>query len=83
MLTLQGAGASAVDTIGEWVAEAAAAAGNGNDDAVVVFEFGGDTYVFQDSAADQLVLLDGVTGVAAVVDIEAAAATVANTLLIA
>jgi len=84
VLTLQGAGASAVDTIGEWVAEAAAAAGNGNDDAVMVFEFGGDTYAFQDSTADQLVLLDGVTGVAAVLDInDAAAATVANTLLIA
>ncbi len=63
VLALSGAEAASVDTLTEWVAVAnIMAATNGN---VVVFEFGGNTYVFQQDSGtgDDLVQLTGVTGV--------------------
>jgi S-layer protein len=61
LLTLSGAGASAVDTLAEWLTEAAAVSATAGE--TVAFNFGNDTYVFsQNSASDVLVQLVGVTG---------------------
>lgn len=79
VLALSGVGASAVDTLGEWLVEASAVAAAPG--ALVAFEFDGDTYVFgEDSAAanDLLIHLDGLTGVT-----DLAAAAAANTIVIA
>lgn len=63
ILTLSGSGASAVDTLGEWLLEAAAVAAT--DGETLAFEVGGNTYVFtHDTASDSLVELTAVTGVA-------------------
>ena len=69
VVTLAGADAGLVDTLVEWVGIASTMAGtNGND---AVFEFDGDTYVFQQTAAakgaDTMVQLVGVTGVTGLV----------------
>ena len=69
MVTLAGADAGLVDTLVEWVGIASTMAGtNGND---AVFEFDGDTYVFQQTSsakgADTMVQLVGVTGVTGLV----------------
>jgi hypothetical protein len=69
VVTLAGADAGLVDTLVEWVGIASTMAGtNGND---AVFEFEGDTYVFQQTAsakgADTMVQLVGVTGVTGLV----------------
>ena len=65
ILTLSGTGASSVDTLGKWLAEAAAV--SFTDGEVVAFQFGADTYVFaQNGAQDVLVDLAGVTAVALV-----------------
>ena len=62
ILALAGNGASAVDTLAEWLTEAAAVAAT--DGEVLAFEFGGDTYLFgQNDTEDLLIELDGVTGV--------------------
>jgi len=80
ILTLGGAGASTVDTLGEWLAEAAAVATTAGD--VVAFEFGGDTYVFaENGATDVLVKLVGVTGAAGLLDANGTTTTAANTIL--
>ncbi|TCS98797.1 S-layer protein [Tepidimonas ignava] len=80
ILTLSGTGASAVDTLGEWLAEAAAVAATNGE--VLAFVFGGDTYVFgQNGAQDILVQLVGVQ--ASALALAAASATyAAGTLLI-
>jgi len=79
ILTLSGAGAAAVDTLSEWLTEAAAVASSDGD--MLAFEFGTDTYIFaQNGAQDMVIELDGVTDVAALV--EGVAATVDNTILI-
>ena len=79
ILTLSGAGASSVDTIGEWLTEAAAVAATNGD--ILAFEFGGDTYVYgQNGSADVLVQLVGVTGAAALAEGGAATTGVANTI---
>jgi S-layer protein len=68
IMTLAGNGASAVDTLGEWLTEAAAAAANNGD--VIAFEFSGDTYLFgQNAGNDLLVELDGVTGVDGLIEL--------------
>jgi S-layer protein len=77
ILTLGGTGASAIDTLAEWVAEANACVDVDNES--VAFEFSGDTYVYQQTAAgDLLVELDGVTGIT-----DMAGTAAANTILIA
>jgi len=79
ILTLGDAGATDVDTLGEWLTEAAAvAAVDGN---VLAFEFGVDTYVFaQNGAQDLLIKLAGLTGADA---LATAAVANADTILFA
>lgn len=61
ILSLSGAGASTVDTLGEWLTEVAAVAATAGD--VLGFRFGSDTYVFaQNGTADVLVQLVGIAG---------------------
>jgi S-layer protein len=80
ILTLSGAGAAAVDTLAEWLTEAAAVAAT--DGEALAFEFDGDSYVFaQNAGQDVLVQLVGVTGAAALTEVGAATTTVANTIL--
>ena len=68
IMTLGGNGATAVDTLAEWITEAAAAAANDGD--VIAFEFSGDTYVFgQNDGEDLLIELDGVTGVDGLIEL--------------
>ena len=80
ILTLGGSGAAAVDTIAEWIVEAAnIAATNGE---ILAFEFSGDTYVFaQNGAQDVLVELDGLTGAAALLEVSNSTTAVDNTIL--
>jgi S-layer protein len=60
MLTLSGSGASNVDTLAEWLTEAAAVAATAGE--TIGFVFGSDTYVFaQNAAVDVLVQLVGVS----------------------
>ena len=60
VLTLSGTGASSVDTLGEWLTEAAAVSATNGE--VVAFQFGSDTYVFgQNGTQDVLVQLVGVS----------------------
>jgi len=62
ILELAGNGAAAVDTLAEWLTEAAAVAAT--DGELVAFEFSGDTYLFgQNDTEDLLIELEGVTGV--------------------
>ncbi|MDO9318166.1 MAG: calcium-binding protein [Gammaproteobacteria bacterium] len=83
ILTLSGTGASAVDTLAEWLTEASAVAATLGD--ILAFEFGGDTYVFAENAAqDVLVKLVGVTGATGLVEVSAATtSTVAGAILYA
>lgn len=79
ILTLSGAGASSVDTLGEWLTEAAAVAATNGD--ILAFAFGSDTYVFgQNGSADVLVKLAGISGAAALAEGGAATTGVANTI---
>jgi S-layer protein len=80
ILTLGGSGAAAVDTLGEWITEAAAVAATNGD--TLAFQFGSDTYVYsQAGTADVLVKLVGVTGAAALVEASAATTAVANSIV--
>lgn len=83
ILTLGGTGASAVDTLAEWLTEASAVAATLGD--ILAFEFGGDTYVFAENAAqDVLVKLVGVTGATGLVEVSAATtSTTAGAILYA
>jgi S-layer protein len=77
ILTLTGTGAAAIDTLAEWVVEANATVDVAEE--AVAFEFNGDTYVYQQSAAgDVLIELDGVTGMT-----DMALVAAANSILIA
>lgn len=77
ILTIGGAGASAVDTLGEWLVEARAVASTAGE--VLAFEFGGDTYIYGENGAnDMLVELDGVTGVSSLVEVNLAGTTTAS-----
>lgn len=85
LLTVGGADAAMVDTLGEWVAIANQAAGTAGD--VVAFAFGGNTYVFQQvtlvgTADDNLIQLTGVTGTGLVVGGSAVAADAGNIFVI-
>ena len=54
------------------------------DGEILAFEFSGDTYVFaQNGAHDVLVELDGVTGAAALLEVSNATTAVDNTILYA
>ncbi|MDA0897254.1 MAG: hypothetical protein O3A71_10605, partial [Proteobacteria bacterium] len=67
ILTLSGAAASSIDTLGEWQTEAAAVAATLGD--ILAFEFSGNTYVFaENGAADVFVSLVGVTGATSLVE---------------
>ena len=67
ILTLSGAAASSIDTLGEWQTEAAAVAATVGD--ILAFEFSGNTYVFaENGAADVFIGLVGVTGSTALVE---------------
>jgi len=80
ILSLSGVGAAAVDTLGEWLAEAAAVSATAGE--TVGFIFGGDTYVFaQNGAQDVLVQLVGVQASALVLT-TGTLTTAAGTLLI-
>jgi len=80
ILTLGGAGAAAVDTLGEWLTEAAAVAATNGD--TLAFQFGSDTYVFsQAGTADLLVKLVGVTGAASLVEASNSTTAVANSIV--
>jgi len=80
ILTVGGAGASNVDTIGEWLVEARAVAATAGD--VLAFEFGGDTYIYGENGdADLFIELDGVTGVKSLVEISGATTASANSIL--
>ncbi len=85
ILTLGGTGASAVDTLAEWLTEASAVAATLGD--ILAFEFGGDTYVFADNGTtgqDVLVKLVGVTGATGLVEVSAATtSTTAGAILYA
>ncbi len=79
-LTLGGTGASTVDTLGEWLTEAAAVAATAGD--ILVFEFGGDSYVYaENGTADVLVQLVGVTGATGLVEAGAATTAAAGRIL--
>ena len=80
ILTLGGAGASAIDTLGEWLTEASAIASASTE--TLAFQFGGDTYVFQNGTADTLVKLAGITGVAGLAVADASTDAGANYILI-
>lgn len=82
ILALSGAGAAGVDTLAEWLTEASSVAGTNGD--IVAFEFSGDTYVFaQNNAVDLLVQLDGVTGATSLLEANAALTASATTILYA
>ena len=67
ILTLSGAAASSIDTLGEWQTEAAAVAATAGD--ILAFEFSGNTYIFaENGAADVFVSLVGVTGATSLVE---------------
>lgn len=82
-LTLTGAGAAAVDTLGEWVAEANGANVANAVGEIVMFNFGSDTYVFvENGTADLLIQLVGVTGTS-LVEVSAATTAAAGAVLYA
>ncbi len=82
ILTLAGTGASTVDTLAEWLTEAAAVAATAGD--VLAFQFGSDTYVFaQNGTADVFVQLVGVTGVTSLVEVSNSTTAAANAILYA
>jgi hypothetical protein len=63
VVTVSGAGAASVDTLAEWIAVAKIMTANDN---VAVFEFSGNTYVFQERG-DDVFELTGVVGVTGIV----------------
>jgi len=80
ILTLAGTGAASVDTLGEWLAEAAVVAAAAGE--TVAFEFGTDTYVFaQNGTDDVLVKLVGVTGATGLVEGVAATTAAAGSIV--
>jgi len=81
ILTLTGDGASAVDTLAEWVDAAGAVAATKGE--TLAFEFDGNTYAFADNGTqDVLVELTGVTGVAGVGLADASTDAQANWMLV-
>lgn len=81
ILTLGGTGASAVDTLAEWLTEAAAVAATAGS--TVAFQFGSDTYVFmQNGNADVLVELVGVSGATGLVSASGSTTAAAGSILL-
>ena len=85
LLTVGGADAAMVDTLGEWVAIANQAAGVAGN--VVTFAFGGNAYVFQQvtlagTADDTLIELTGVTGATGITLVGGAAAAEAGNIFV-
>jgi Ca2+-binding RTX toxin-like protein len=77
VITLAGANSGDIDSLAEWLAVARLVVTN--DTKVGAFEFGGDTYVYQENTGgDLLIQLDNVTGITAV-----GVAAAANTILVA
>jgi len=82
ILTLGGVGAGTVDTLGEWLVEAAAVAATNGD--ILAFQFGSDTYVFaENGSADMLVMLAGVTGATQLVEVTGSTTAAAGAILFA
>ncbi|MGV8900580.1 MAG: beta strand repeat-containing protein [Burkholderiaceae bacterium] len=82
ILTLAGAGAAAVDTLGEWLVEAQAVAATAGD--ILAFQFGGNTYVYAENGAqDVLINLAGVTGATSLVEITGSTTAAAGSILFA
>ena len=79
IVTVAGAGASLVDTLAEWIAVAKIMTANTN---VAAFEFGGNTYVYQEEAADDVVELTGVTGVTGIVLVGSAVAAAVGDIFV-
>jgi len=77
MVTIGGAGASAIDTIAEYVTEIEAISSN---DTVAGFVLGGDTYIY-DAQSNDLLHLDGISA-SAISLTSATAAIVADTVMI-
>jgi len=73
-------GAAAVDTLAEWVAVANLAATTAGE--VAVFEFGGNTFVFQQGTTDDLFQLTGVTGVTGIVIVGSAVAAAVGDIFV-
>ena len=61
IITLAGSAAGTIDTLGEWIDEVEDIT-TGTDE-VSAFEFAGSTYVFSNQSTDQVIKLEGVTGV--------------------
>jgi len=80
VITLDGADAANADTLAEWVAIAAIMCDT--DDEVGVFEFGGNSYVFQQETADTVIQLTGVTGVTGIVLVGGAVAAAAGDIFV-
>jgi trimeric autotransporter adhesin len=77
IITLAGANAGEINTLAEWLAVARLMVTT--DTRVGAFEFGGDTYVYQENTGgDLFIQLDDVTGITAV-----GIAAAANTILVA
>ena len=82
ILTLGGVGAGAVDTLGEWLTEAAAVAATAGD--ILAFQFGSDTYIFgENGGSDVFIKLVGVTGAAGLVEASAATTAAAGSIIFA
>lgn len=80
IVTVAGAGASLVDTLAEWIAVTKVMTANGN---VAAFEFGGNTYVYQEAGGgDDVVELTGVTGVTGVVLVGGAVAAAVGDIFV-
>lgn len=74
LLTLGGTGASGIDTLAEWLTEAAAVASTNGE--TLAFVFGSDTYVYAQNGAQDLLMQ--VAGVAATSLVLVGAATTAD-----
>lgn len=80
IITLAGTNTASVDTIAEWVLIANAM--TTGEDKVSAFEFGGNTYVFEQGTADDLVELTGVTGVTGIVILGSSVAAVVGDIFV-
>jgi len=82
IVTVAGAGASLVDTLAEWIGVANIMAGTTGN--IAAFEFGGNTYVFQQDTgnADDVIELTGVTGVTGIVLIGGAVAAAVGDIFV-
>jgi S-layer protein len=82
ILTLSGVGATAVDTLGEWLVEAAAIAATAGD--ILAFQFGTNTFVYAENGAlDVLVQLTGVSGATGLVEISGATTAAVGSIMYA